>query len=162
MAQRQKRTAKETDTLDGGRDRATLPVATPTAARRRRPTTKAAENEISSARTRAAASKHAKAATGRASKRPLDAKTGARREDKRESPKEMVTDAKPKNLKADKNDKKSKGKSTYELESRPPGKRPSRKSTRGGANHAKPDSQLRRQTTRAVRSPKNRHAMRGG
>jgi len=66
-----------------------------------------------------------------------------------------------KNHKADKNDKKSKGKSTHELEAHAPGTRPSRKSRRGGANHIKPDSQQRRQTMRSVRSPKSRHAMRG-
>jgi len=73
---------------------------------------------------------------------------------------EVDTDAVPKNAKADKNDKKSKGKSTHRLEAQAPGKRPSRKSTRRGANHIKPDAQQRRQTMRAVRSPKSRHAMR--
>jgi len=38
----------------------------------------------------------------------------------------------------------------------------SRKSTRAGANHVKPDSQLRRRTERKVRSPQSRHEMRGG
>jgi hypothetical protein len=73
------------------------------------------------------------------------------------------TNGRPKNLKkADKDDKTNKGKSTRELEASNPEKRPSRKSTRGGANHIKPDSQQRRQTTRKVRSPENRHAMRSG
>jgi transposase-like protein len=82
------------------------------------------------------------------------------REDKRESPNDVVTDAAPKNLSADKDSKKNKGKFTHELEAQAPGARPSRKSSRGGANHIKPDSQQHRQRTRDVRSAKNRHAMR--
>jgi hypothetical protein len=142
-------TARQKDTIEGGHDRMTLPRPTATAARRRRPTSKPAEVETPAERRRAAGGR----------KRTL-AKTTAPREDKRDSPSETVTDAVPKNLKADKNDKKSKGKSTHELEAQPPGTRPSRKSSRGGANHIKPDAQQRRQTMRAVRSPKNRHAMR--
>lgn len=162
MAKTAKRTARAKDTVEGGHDRPTLPRPTATAARRRRPTSKATEVETPAERRRAAASSRAKSKskTGRRSKRGLEAKRSARREDKRESPSEMVTDAEPKNLKADKNDKKSKGKSTHELEAQSPGKRPSRKSSRGGANHIKPDSQQRRQTMRAVRSAKNRHGMR--
>jgi hypothetical protein len=92
-----------------------------------------------------------------------DEKPSARREDKRESPQAMVGGAQPKNLKgADTDDRKDKGKATHELEASNPAKRPSRKSTRGGANHIKPDSQLRRRVVRALRSPKNRQAMRGG
>jgi hypothetical protein len=106
--------------------------------------------------------RRAKAATGRGSKRGLAAKPSLLKEDKREDPNEIETNARAKNVKADTNDKKSKGKSTHELEASNPSKRPSRKSRRGGANHIKPDSQQRRQTMRAVRSPKNRHAMRGG
>jgi hypothetical protein len=136
---------------------------TVTGARRRRPSSKAREVETVSELRQRATSTRAKAKTGRGSKKGLAAKPSARgREDKRESPAEMETTATPKNVKADKNDKKSKGKSTYELESSNPSKRPSRKSTRGGANHIKPDSQQRRQHTRAVRSPKTRNAMRGG
>lgn len=55
-----------------------------------------------------------------------------------------------------------KGKATYELESSNPAKRPSRKSSRGGANRAKPDSQLKRRQTRAVRSPSARSQSRAG
>lgn len=73
----------------------------------------------------------------------------------------MVTDAKPRNLNAaDKDSKKNKGKATHALEATQPGKRPSRKSTRGGANHIKADSQQARAVTRAHRSPQARHASR--
>lgn len=58
--------------------------------------------------------------------------------------------------------KNKKGKATHELESSNPEKRPSRKSTRGGANHAKADSQLKNRQTRAVRSPKARSSSRAG
>lgn len=74
--------------------------------------------------------------------------------------------AKPRNAKkdgvrpGDSND--TKGKATHELEASNPAKRPSRKSTRGGANHAKPDSQLKRRQTRAVRSPQARSQSRAG
>jgi hypothetical protein len=137
--------------------------ATATSARRHRPSTKAAEVETPSERRRRAASARRKATTtGRGSKKALLEKSSAGHEDKRESPAEMTTDAKPRNVKADKNDKRSKGKSTHELESARPGKRPSRKSSRRGANHIKPDAQQHRQATREVRSAKNRHAMRGG
>lgn len=141
-----------------------LPVNTTTAARRRRPSSKAREVESPSEVRRRATSTRAKAAaTGRARKKALIAKSTARaREDKRESPQDVETTAVAKNLKVDKNDTKSKGKSAYELEASTPGTRPSRKSSRGGANRLKPDSQQRRQTMRAVRSPKHRNAMRGG
>jgi hypothetical protein len=164
MAKATKRTAREKDIVESGRDRATLPRATATAQRRRRPTSKAVEVETPTERRRAAASAKSKAKTGRgSSKGVLATKARARAEDKRESLSELDdSNAVPKNAKGDKNNMKSKGKSTHELEARAPGKRPSRKSTRGGANHIKPDSQQHRQTTRAVRSPKNRHAMRGG
>jgi hypothetical protein len=135
---------------------------TATEARRHRPSSKQRPVETPSERQRRSEARRAKTSTGRGSKKNVGAKPSTGREDKRESPEEVVTDAAPKNLKADKNDKKSKGKSTHELEASKPGKRPSRKSRRGGANHIKPDSQQRRQTTRAVRSPKNRHAMRSG
>lgn len=78
-----------------------------------------------------------------------------RREDKREAPKEMETNARAKNVHAD-------GSGTHSLEASNPSKRPSRKSTRGGANRVKPDSQQQRQTTRALRSPESRHASRAG
>jgi len=45
---------------------------------------------------------------------------------------------------------------SHAAEARGPGKRPSRKSTRRSENRVKPDSQLRRQAVRAVRSPKSR------
>lgn len=79
------------------------------------------------------------------------------REDKRESPADFETSAAPRNLDGD-----TKGKSTHALEATEPGKRPSRKSSRGGANRVKPDAQKQRQTTRAVRSPKARNASRSG
>jgi len=78
-----------------------------------------------------------------------------RREDKREAPVEMETNARPMNVHAD-------GSGTHSLEASNPLKRPSRKSTRGGANRVKPDSQQQRQTTRALRSPESRHASRAG
>lgn len=78
-----------------------------------------------------------------------------RREDKREAPIEMETNARPKNVHAD-------GTGTRGLEASNPDKRPSRKSTRGGANRVKPDTQQRRQATRATRSPEARHAARAG
>jgi hypothetical protein len=62
-----------------------------------------------------------------------------------------------KNLRNDKD----KNRATYELEGTAKGKRPSRKSTRRSSNRMKPDSNLRRRTTRAVRSPKSRSQMRG-
>lgn len=78
-----------------------------------------------------------------------------RREDKREAPIEMETNARAKNVHAD-------GSGSRGLEASNPDKRPSRKSTRGGANRAKPDTQQRRQATRATRSPEARHAARAG
>lgn len=159
MARQRNQTAKEKDTLDGGPNRATLPRPTATAARRRRPTSKRTAVETPEERRRAAASSLANEKTGRGSKRQLLDKP--HREDRRDSPSQVDSDAVPKNRKADKNDKNNKGKSTHELEAHAPGTRPSRKSGRGGANHIKPDSQQRRATTRAVRSAKNRHGMRG-
>jgi hypothetical protein len=74
--------------------------------------------------------------------------------------------ARPRNAKNDAvragESKDQKGKATHELEASNPAKRPSRKSTRGGANHAKPDSQLKRRQTRAVRSPQARSQSRAG
>ena len=49
---------------------------------------------------------------------------------------------------------------TRELEDSGSGK-PSRKSTRKGANRVKPDSQLQRRAVRRARSPEARHASRG-
>src|SRR5437764_170929 len=131
MAKQSNETAREKDTLEGGRDRATLPRPTATAARRRRPTSKAVVVETTEERRRAAVARDAKKKTGRGSKQKLLAKP--HREDRRDSPSEVDTDAAPKNRKADKNDKKNKGKSTHELEAQAPGTRPSRKSRRGGA-----------------------------
>lgn len=78
-------------------------------------------------------------------------KAGTVKEDKRMS---NADEAEQKNLRKDHD------KASYELEASRG--RPSRKSTRRGANRVKPDSQLRRRQTRAVRSPKARQAMRGG
>jgi hypothetical protein len=132
--------------------------ATSTAGRRHRPSTRRPEVV-----TREEQQTSARGATGTArSKRGLRARAGLRREDKREDPNEMETSARPKNRAGDPGDKKRKGKATHALEAQPPSKRPSRKSTRRGANHIKPDSQQRRRKTRAVRSPEARHAMAGG
>lgn len=60
----------------------------------------------------------------------------------------------------EKNRRKDHDKASYELEASKG--RPSRKSTRRGANRVKPDSQLKRRQTRAVRSPAARHASRAG
>jgi hypothetical protein len=79
-------------------------------------------------------------------------KAGTVKEDKRMS---SADEAEQKNIRADHD------KATYELEASSEA-RPTRKSTRRGANRMKPDSQLRRRQTRAVRSPERRHAMRGG
>lgn len=78
-------------------------------------------------------------------------KAGTMKEDKRMSRKD---EADEKNLRKDHD------KASYELEASRG--RPSRKSTRRGANRMKPDSQLERRQTRKVRSPASRHAMRGG
>ncbi len=51
-------------------------------------------------------------------------------------------------------------KASYALETHAPGKRPSRKSTRGSANHAKSDSNFELRAERASRSPTRR--ARGG
>ena len=79
-------------------------------------------------------------------------------EDKREAPKEMVTPAKARNL------KRAAGKRSVAnaIEATEPGKRPTRKSTRGGSNRVKPDSQLKRAQTRKTRSPQARHSGRAG
>jgi hypothetical protein len=79
-------------------------------------------------------------------------KAGTMKEDKRMSRKDEASE---KNLRKDHD------KASYELEATGTG-RPTRKSTRRGANRVKPDSQLRRRQTRKVRSPESRHAMRGG
>ena len=79
-------------------------------------------------------------------------KAGTMKEDKRMSEKD---EAEPKNLRRDHD------KASYELEASSKA-RPSRKSTRRGANRQKPDSQLKRRQTRKIRSPQSRHAMRGG
>jgi hypothetical protein len=60
-----------------------------------------------------------------------------------------------------KNLRKDHDKASYELEASR-SDRPSRKSTRRGANRVKAASQLPRRQTRRVRSPRSRHAMRGG
>lgn len=78
-------------------------------------------------------------------------KAGTMKEDKRMSEKD---EADQKNLRKDHD------KASYELEASRG--RPSRKSTRRGANRVKPDSQLKRRQTRKVRSPQARHDMRGG
>lgn len=129
---------------------------TPTAGRRHRPSSKAS-NVKTSLKTRAKA--QSKATTGKGNSNGRATKPRMRAEDKREDPDEMVTNARPKNIEADKDSKKNKGKSTHALEASSPGKRPSRKSTRRSANHMKRDSQQRRQTMREVRSPKSRHDM---
>ena len=113
---------------------------TATEGRRRRPSTHEKKPVVAKAKTKAAL-------------KPAVPKL--RREDKREAPKEMETNARPMNVHAD-------GSGTHSLEASNPSKRPSRKSTRGGANRVKPDSQQQRQTTRALRSPESRHASRAG
>lgn len=129
------------------------PPMTATEGRRHRPSTKAKSTA------RGAKPPAKKAASKGSEGRALKHRVRVRTEDKREDPDEMSTSAKPKNLGAERDNKKRKGKATHALEAQAPGKRPSRKSTRKGANHVKPDSQQRRQHTRAVRSPKSRHAM---
>lgn len=79
-------------------------------------------------------------------------KAGTMKEDKRMS---EANEVEAKNLRRDHD------KASYELEASAKS-RPSRKSTRRGANRQKPDSQLKRRQTRKVRSPQSRHAMRGG
>lgn len=123
---------------------------TSTEARRHRPSTKK--------QTKASAAPKAAASPAR-KRRSLRRKRRVAAEDKRESTAEVVTDARPRNLKADSNSRKDKGSATRALEATTPGDRPSRKSTRRGANGAKPDSQQRRQVMRKVRSPKSRHSM---
>jgi len=80
--------------------------------------------------------------------------------------KRVQPNAKPRNAKKDGvspgGSKDTKGKASYELESSNPAKRPSRKSTRGSANRAKPDSQLKNRQTRAIRSPQARSQSRAG
>ncbi len=48
------------------------------------------------------------------------------------------------------------GKTSHAIEATAPGKRPSRESTRGGANHAKPDSTLDRAEQAKKGTPTNR------
>ncbi len=129
---------------------------TPTEGRRRRPSSK--KKPVLKPEERSEKS----SVTGRGSKRGLKSKIAVRKEDKREDPNQMVTSASPHNLGAERDNKKRKGKATHALEASAPSKRPSRKSTRRGANHIKPDAQQRRQVTRAVRSPKSRHGMASG
>lgn len=143
--------------------------ATATAGRRHRPSTKAvAPNDASDRQkkpgraTGRMKSRGTGGGPGRGSKRGLKSQVGVRVEDKREDPDEMSTDAAPKNLIAERDDKARKGKSTHALESTSKAARPSRKSTRRAANHMKRDSQQRRQQTREVRSPKARHASASG
>ena len=78
-------------------------------------------------------------------------KAGTVKEDKRMS---SADEADQKNLRKDHD------RASYELEAS--SGRPSRKSTRRGANRVKPDSQLKRRQTRKVRSPKARHDSRAG
>jgi hypothetical protein len=138
-----------------------IPRPTATAARRRRPTSKETEVATPAERRRAATARRTKTAIRNRSRHGVAAAQSVPHEDKRESPAELGSDVASNNSKVDRNDKKSKGKSTHDLEVQAPGTRPSRKSTRRGANHIKPEAQKHRQTTRAVRSPKRRHAMRG-
>ena len=49
--------------------------------------------------------------------------------------------------------------SPYPLEDHAPGARPSRKSTRGAANHLKPDHSLNVREAVVTASPENRHAV---
>lgn len=78
-------------------------------------------------------------------------KAGTVKEDKRMS---RADETDQKNLRKDHD------KASYELEASRG--RPSRKSTRRGANRVKPDSQLKRRQTRKVRSPQARQASRAG
>ncbi len=106
----------------------TTRAATTTGARRHRPSTKTTAESPTARRKRV---KHERVEAA-ASRVASTAKRSATQEDRREAPSEMVTDAKPRNLKsADKDDKKSKGKSTQA-----------------------------RATKRALRSPKTRQASR--
>lgn len=140
-------------------DETTRP-ATTTGARRHRPSTKTDGESATAQRKRAKLQQRSVASTRRGAKGDVTAhRAGPSHEDRREAPADMVTAAKPRNLNsADKDDKKSKGKATHALEATQPGKRPSRKSTRRGANHIKADSQQARATKRAARSPQARHA----
>lgn len=140
----------------------TMRPATTTGARRHRPSTKTNGESTTATRKRSKLEQRAMASTRRGAKGDVTAKrAGPTQEDRREAPQDMVTAAKPRNLNsADKDDKKSKGKATHALEATQPGKRPSRKSTRRGANHVKADSQQARAKTRSTRSPKSRHAAR--
>lgn len=78
-------------------------------------------------------------------------KSGTVKEDKRMSSADETDE---------KNRRKDHDKASYELEASRG--RPSRKSTRRGANRVKPDSQLKRRQTRQVRSPQARQASRAG
>ena len=125
------------------------PPRTATEARRHRPSTKGTSMASKTSRSAKAARPVRKAAP----KRVVLA------EDKRESTDEVETDARPKNLTKDGDGRKAKGRAVHALEARSPDQRPSRKSTRRGANGIKPDTQMRRETTRRTRSAKARHAM---
>jgi hypothetical protein len=129
--------------------RETNPPRTATEARRHRPSTKTASTAKKNSRTAKAARPARKVAP----------KQVVLAEDKRESTDEVVTDARPKNLTKGGAGRKAKGRAVHALEARSPEKRPSRKSTRRGANGAKPDVGKRREALRRVRSPKARHAM---
>ena len=61
-----------------------------------------------------------------------------------------------------KNLKKDHGNAAYAVEGTDEGQQPSRKSTRGSANRAKPDSTQHHKAVENTRSPSQRHGMRGG
>ena len=132
-----------------------------TSARRRRPSSKPTKVVTEPERRAAEARTEQRAKGKRLAGRTGTPKVDRLHEDKREARSEMVTDARPKNLKLAKNSRKDKGKAAYAQEASSPSKRPSRKSTRRAANHVKADSQLRRRSTRAARSSKHRAAMQG-
>ena len=125
-------------------------------------------NETSEPRNATEARRHRastkkKTTAANVSARPVTAKRKAttrrvRAEDKRESTSEVDTDAVARNLDRDTGSRKLKGHATHALESTAPGKRPTRKSTRKGANGIKPDSQQHNRAVRKTRSAKSRHA----
>ena len=61
-----------------------------------------------------------------------------------------------------KNLKKEHDGAAYAVEGTAEGGQPSRKSTRGSANRAKPDSTQHHRAVEQTRSPSHRHSMRGG
>lgn len=61
-----------------------------------------------------------------------------------------------------KNLKKDHGNASYAVEGTAEGTQPSRKSTRGSANRAKPDATQHHRAVENTRSPSHRHGMRGG